>query len=84
VLLRADASRWRLSQLGQQLLGLLAAGVVLAGQERRDPLGAQRAGVGGARVALKERERDRAVQIAKAKQANRPRLEALKLGVQLV
>ena len=56
----------RTTRLGDQVDKLLAAGVVLAVQERLDPLGGERAGVLGAGVALEERERDAAVQIAKA------------------
>src|SRR6202022_4411754 len=53
----------RATQLGEQLSGLLAPRVVLAGKERLQPLLAQPLRVGGARVALQKRERDVAVQI---------------------
>ena len=59
----ADATRGRAPQLGQQLCGQLAAGVPLAGEARLQACLAQPARVGGARVALQERERDRAVEL---------------------
>jgi len=58
------------------------AAVALARQERPEPLLAESARVGGARVARQERERDQVVQIAE--QADRSRPEALELGAQLV
>ena len=58
------------------------AAVVLAGQESLKPLLAQATRVGGAWVALQERERDQVVQIAEQADWSRP--EALELGAQLV
>ena len=78
----ADATLGRAPELCEQLRGLLAAGVVLAGQERPKARFAQPARVGRARVALQERERNPAVQIGE--QVKRPGPEPLKLGTQLV
>ena len=51
------------AELRQELRGLLAAGVVLAGQESLQACFSQAARVRLAGVALKERERDPAVQV---------------------
>jgi hypothetical protein len=72
----------RAPELGQQLGGLLAAGVALAGQKRLQARLAQPARVGRAGVALQERERDPAVEMGE--QAERAGPEALELGSQLV
>ena len=74
----ADAALGSAPELGEQLRGLLAAGVALAGEKRGQARLAQPARVGRARVALKERERDLAVQIAE--QAERSGPEPLELG----
>jgi hypothetical protein len=58
------------------------AAVALAGQERPKSLLAQPARVGGAWVALQERERDQVVEIAE--QSDRSRPEALELCSQLI
>ena len=70
------------AELCQQLRGLLAAGVVLPDEEPVQARFSQAARVHGAGVALKERERDRAVQIPE--QAQRTGPEPLKLRAQLV
>ena len=67
---------------GEQLRGLLAAGVVLPGQKPVQARFSQAARVGGAGVALKERERDPAVQVRE--QPERAGPEPLKLRAQLV
>src|ERR1035438_8658259 len=56
------------AELCQQLRGLLAAGVVLPSQEPVQARLAQAARVRGAGVALKERERDPAVQVGEQPQ----------------
>src|SRR5450755_4588321 len=78
----ADATVGSAPELCQQLGRLLAAGVVLAREKPGQARLAEPARVGGAGVALKKRERDLAVQIAKQAQRSGP--EALKLGPQLV
>ena len=70
------------AELCEQLRGLLAAGVVLAEEEPVQARFSQAARIRGAGVALKERERDLAVQIAE--QAQRTRPEPRKLRAQLV
>jgi len=59
----ADPGGGGAAQLCQQLRGLLAPGVVLPDQEPVQARLAQAARVRGAGVALKERERDPAVQV---------------------
>ena len=78
----ADAPLRSATQLGEQLSGLLAAGIALTSQEPLEALRAQATRVGRARVALKERQRDPAVQIGKQPQRTGP--EPLQLGPQLV
>lgn len=78
----SDGSVGGAAELGQQLRGLLAAGVVLAGQERLQACFAESACVGRAGVALKERQRDPAGQIGEQPQRSGP--EPLKLGAELV
>ena len=73
----ADASLGRAPELLQQLGGLLATAVVLALEERLQALLAERARVRRARVALQERQRDRAVEIGE--QADRAGPETLQL-----
>ncbi len=77
-----DPGRGSAAELCQQLRGLLAAGVVLPDEEPVQARFSQAARVHGAGVALKERERDRAVQIPE--QAQRTGPEPLKLRAQLV
>ena len=78
----AGAALGRAAQAGHQLDRLRAARVGVAGQERLQALGAEAAGVGGAGVALEERERDRRVDLGE--QTGRAGPEALQLGAQLV
>ena len=79
---RADAPFGRAAELRHQLRRLLGTRVSLALEECLQALLAQPARVRGARVALQERERDLAIQIAK--QADRTGPEPLQLGAQMV
>jgi hypothetical protein len=70
------------AELCQQLRGLLGTGVALARQERLQTRLAQALRVPGAGVALKERERDRAVQAREQPERTGP--EPRQLSAQLV
>ncbi len=72
----------RLTQALEQLHRRRAVVVAVSPQERRQALLAEPAGVRGAGVALQERERDRAGQMAEESDRRRP--EPLKLRAQLV
>jgi hypothetical protein len=78
----ADPSLGSATELCEQLPGLLPAGVVLADEEPLQARLAQAARVGGAGVALKERQRDPTVQLPEQSQRTGP--EPLKLCAQLV
>ena len=73
----ADPAFGRASELREQLRGFLGAGVMLACEERREALLSEALRVDRARVALKERERDRAVELRE--QADRAGPETCKL-----
>ncbi len=73
---------WGFAQPVDQLFGGLAAAVAVAGQERLHALGAQGACVGGAGVALQERERDRRVDVSEQARGAGP--ERVELGAQPV
>ncbi len=79
---RADPGLGGAAELYEQLCGRLAAGVVLPGQESVQAGFSEAVRVGGAGVALKERERDPAVQVGE--QAQRAGPEPGKLSAQLV
>ena len=70
------------AKLAQQLRRGLAPAVVLATEERRQPLLAERSGLDRAWILLQERQRDRAVE--RAEDLDRSRPEAFQLGPQLV
>jgi hypothetical protein len=72
----------RLAQTLEQLRRRRAVVVVVSPQERRQALLTEPVGVRGAGIALQERERDRAGQIAE--QPDRSGPEPLKLRAQLV
>ena len=78
----ADPGRGGAAELCEQLRGLLAAGVALPDEEPVQARFSQAARVRGAGVALKERERDLAVQVAE--QADRTGPELRELRAQLV
>lgn len=66
----------------EQRFGAAAAAVGVAGQERFEALGAESAGVCGARVALEEGESDRGVDVGEDRRGAGP--EAGELGAQAV
>jgi hypothetical protein len=78
----ADPRAGRAAELGHQRGRVLPAGVALASEKRLHPCDSQTVGVRGAGVALKEREQDLRVHVAK--QRERPGPEPLKLSAELV
>jgi hypothetical protein len=78
----ADPGLGSTAELREQLPGLLAVRVVLPDEEPVQARFSEAARVGGAGVALKERERDPAVQVAEQPQRTGP--EPRKLSAQLV
>ncbi|HEY3946516.1 MAG TPA: hypothetical protein VGL78_14915, partial [Solirubrobacteraceae bacterium] len=68
----ADPRAWSAAQLGHQRRRMLSARVPLAHKKRLHPRDPETVGVRGAGVALKEREQDLRVHVAKQRQRPGP------------
>src|SRR5437764_1455043 len=77
-----DTSARGTAELGHQRGWMLPARVPLALEKRLHPRDAQTAGVGGARVALQEREQNLRVHVTEQRERSRP--EPLELRAELV